>query len=238
MWKPEISIVIPVYNEKDNLPILIPKIIEAMRPLDNKFEVILVDDGSSDGSFEIIQGYSEKYLQIRYLRFKTNAGQTAAFAAGFKDALGEVVVTLDADLQNDPADIPKLLSCLSEYDVVCGWRAERKDTVIKKLSSLIANGFRRKVTGDTIHDTGCSLKVYRKELLDKIKLFKGMHRFLPMLLSMEGAKIVEVKVSHSQRKHGSSKYNIRNRLFTGLYDLFAVRWMQKRQLRYEIAERS
>ncbi len=238
MWKPEISIVIPVYNEKDSLPVLIPKVVEVMKPLQRKFELILVDDGSTDGSFDIIKGYSEKYMEVRYLRFKANGGQTAAFAAGFQAVAGEIVVTLDADLQNDPADIPRLLSCLPEYDVVCGWRADRKDTRIKKISSRIANAVRRRITKDSIHDTGCSLKVYNKVLLDRIKLFKGMHRFLPVLLAMEGAKVYEVKVNHGQRRYGISKYNIGNRLFVGIYDLFAVRWMQRRQLSYEIAERS
>lgn len=238
MWKPDISIVIPVYNEEENLSVLISKIMEVMQPLDRGFEVILIDDGSSDSSLNTIKEYSQKHMEVRYLKFKQNAGQTAAFDAGFKSALGDIVVTLDADLQNDPNDIPKLLSYIPEYDVVCGWRAERKDTWVKKLSSRLANKARSSVTGDTIHDTGCSLKVYKRELLVKLKLYNGMHRFLPVLLSMEGANITEVKVSHNKRKYGVSKYNIRNRLFVGIYDLLSVRWMQRRKLNYDIAERS
>lgn len=233
MWKPEISVVIPVYNEEENLPILIPKITEVLKPLDKNFEIILVDDGSTDNSFNVIKDLSSRFMEVRYIRFKKNTGQTAAFDAGFKNALGDVVVTLDADLQNDPADIPKLLSYIPDYDIVCGWRAERKDPLIKKISSRIANSFRNFLTKDSIHDTGCSLKVYKREWLDKIKLYKGLHRFLPTLLKLEGARIIEVKVSHNPRKFGRSKYNIRNRLFTGLYDLLAVRWMQKRRLNYE-----
>lgn len=238
MWKPEMSVVLPVYNEEKNLPILIPQVLEALKPLDKKFEIILVDDGSTDKSFEIIKELAGRYMEVRYLRFKNNAGQTAAFDAGFKNALGEIVVTLDSDLQNDPKDIPKLLSCIPQYDVVCGWRAERQDPVTKKISSRIANNFRNLLTNENIHDTGCSLKVYKRELLEDVKLFRGMHRFLPTLLKMEGASVIEVKVSHNPRKFGKSKYNIKNRLFSGLYDLLAVRWMQKRKLGYEISERS
>lgn len=233
MWKPEISVVIPVYNEEENLPILIPKIVEVLKPLNKNFEIILVDDGSTDNSFNVIKDLGSKYMEVRYIRFKKNTGQTAAFDAGFKNALGDVVITLDADLQNDPADIPKLLSYIPDYDIVCGWRAERKDPLIKKISSRIANSFRNFLTKDSIHDTGCSLKVYKREWLDKIKLYKGLHRFLPTLLKLEGARIIEVKVSHNPRKFGRSKYNIRNRLFTGLCDLLVVRWMQKRRLNYE-----
>lgn len=238
MWKPEISIVIPVYNEEENLPILIPQIIEALKPLERRFEIILVDDGSIDNSFNVIRELSSKYMEVRYIRFRKNAGQTAAFDAGFRNALGDIVVTLDSDLQNDPRDIPKLLSYIPSYDIVCGWRAERKDLLVKKISSRIANNFRNIFTKDSIHDTGCSLKVYKREWLDRIKLYRGMHRFLPTLLKMEGASVIEVKVTHNPRRFGRSKYNIKNRLWTGLYDLVVVRWMQKRRLTYEVTERS
>lgn len=238
MWKPEISVIVPVYNEEENLPILVPQIISVLKPLERKFEIILVDDGSTDNSFNIIKDLSNQHMEIRYIRFKKNTGQTAAFDAGFKGAMGDIIVTLDSDLQNDPRDIPKLLSYIPDYDVVCGWRANRKDSFVKKLSSRIANNFRNLLTKDLIHDTGCSLKVYKHELIKKIKLYRGMHRFLPTLLLMEGARLVEVKVSHAQRKFGKSKYNIKNRLFSGLYDLLAVRWMQKRKLDYVISERS
>lgn len=238
MWKPEISIVIPVYNEEENLPLLVPQIASVLKPLERKFEIILVDDGSTDNSFNIIKDLSKQYIEVRYIRFKTNTGQTAAFDAGFKSAMGDIVVTMDSDLQNDPEDIPRLLSYLPNYDVVCGWRAKRKDSLVKKVSSKIANIFRNFFTKDSIHDTGCSLKVYKREFLNKIKLYRGMHRFLPTLLAMEGARLVEVKVSHNSRKFGKSKYNVRNRLFNGFYDLLAVRWMQKRKLDYIISERS
>jgi len=238
MWKPDVSVVIPVYNEEKNLPILIPQIIDVLKPLDKKFEILLVDDGSTDKSLDVIKDFCGKFMEVRYIKFLKNAGQSAAFDAGFRNALGEIVVTLDADLQNDPKDIPKLLSFVPEYDVVCGWRAERNDPLIKKISSRVGNAVRNFMTKENIHDTGCSLKVYKSDWLQQIKLYRGMHRFLPTLLKMEGAKVVEVKVSHNQRKFGKSKYNIRNRMFSGLYDLLAVRWMQKRKLNYEIGEKS
>ena len=238
MWKPEISIVVPVFNEEKNLPILVPQIAEVMRVLDRKYEIILVDDGSTDNSFRVINDLTKKYMEVRYIRFEINSGQSAAFDAGFKKAVGEVIVTLDSDLQNDPKDISKLLSYIPQYDVVCGWRTGRQDSLVKKISSRIANKIRNLLIKDNIHDTGCSLKAYKKEWLDRIRLYNGMHRFLPALLCMEGARILEVKVNHNPRRYGRSKYNIRNRLFKGIYDLLAVRWMQKRKLNYEITERS
>jgi glycosyltransferase involved in cell wall biosynthesis len=238
MWKPDISVVIPVYNEEKNLSILIPHIVDVLKPLDKKFEILLIDDGSTDKSLDIIKELCSKFMEVRYIKFIKNAGQSAAFDAGFRNALGETVVTLDADLQNDPNDIPKLLSFIPEYDVVCGWRAERNDSLIKKISSWVGNTIRNFMTNENIHDTGCSLKAYKNDWLKEIKLYRGMHRFLPTLLKMEGARVVEVKVNHNPRKFGKSKYNIRNRMFSGLYDLLAVRWMQKRKLNYEISERS
>lgn len=238
MWKAEISVIMPIYNEEKNLSVLVPQVVNVLKPLDRKFEIILVDDGSTDNSFNEIRELSTKYMEVRYIRFKKNAGQTAAFDAGFRNAMGDIVVTLDSDLQNDPKDIPKLLSYIPDYDIVCGWRIDRKDSLVKKISSRIANNFRNIFTKDSIHDTGCSLKVYKREWLERIRLFRGMHRFLPTLLKMEGARVAEIKVSHNPRRFGKSKYNIRNRLFTGLYDLLAVRWMQKRRLTYEVSERS
>ena len=234
----DISIVVPVYNEEENLPRLIPHLADVLRKVGRKFEIILVDDGSVDSSIDIIKNLITKYKEISYLRFIRNCGQTAAIDAGFKTARGDIVITLDGDLQNDPEDIPGMLTYIPEYDIVCGWRVDRQDSLVKKISSRIGNGFRRNITGDRIHDTGCSLKIYKREWLKRIKLFKGMHRFLPVLLQMEGARIIEVKVNHKLRQYGKSKYNIRNRLFAGLYDLLAVRWMQKRALDYQIGERS
>jgi len=238
MWKPEISIVVPVYNEEKNLPILIPQIADVMQRLGRKYEIILVDDGSTDNSFNVITTLAKQYIELRYIRFNSNSGQSAAFDAGFKTAVGEIIVTLDSDLQNNPEDIPNLLSHIPEYDIVCGWRVKRQDSLVRKFSSRIANSIRNLFIKDGIHDTGCSLKAYKKEWLAKIKLYNGMHRFLPALLQIEGARILEVEVSHNPRHYGSSKYNIRNRLFAVIYDMLAVQWMHRRTLLYKITDRS
>jgi glycosyltransferase involved in cell wall biosynthesis len=172
--------------------------------------------------------------RIRLIQFGHNHGQSAAFAAGFKAARGKIFVTLDADLQNNPADIPLLLEMMRDYDVVCGWRHKRNDPWIKKVSSRIGNAVRNKLSEEEIADTGCSLKAFRRECFDNVKLFKGMHRFFPTLMKMEGFRVTQVKVSHHPRLHGESKYNIRNRLFSSFQDLLAIRWMKKRRINYDI----
>jgi glycosyltransferase involved in cell wall biosynthesis len=213
---PEISVVVPVFNEEENLPLLAAELQGVLGSLDRPCEVIFVDDGSSDSSLEALRRLKEKDPAIRIVRLPRNAGQSAALSAGFRAARGGLVVTLDADLQNDPADIPKLLDHLEGYDVVCGVRTHRQDAWMRRASSRIAAGVRNWLTGDPVADAGCTLRVYRAEYLRRIPLFSGMHRFLPTLLKLEGAR------------HGQSKYNIRNRIWRSLADLFAVRWMQKR----------
>jgi len=173
---------------------------------------------------------------VRVIALDGRHGQTAALDAGFRAVRGEVTVTLDADLQNDPADIPSLLAWLDRADVVNGVRQRRRDSVVRRLSSRIANGVRNRVTGEAVTDVGCSLRVMRSEYLRRVKLFRGMHRFLPTLLRMEGARVVEVPVAHRARRYGASKYGIRDRLWVGLTDLAAVRWMQARALRYRKTE--
>jgi dolichol-phosphate mannosyltransferase len=173
---------------------------------------------------------------VGVIRLRRNAGQSAALDAGFKWARGQVVVTLDADLQNDPGDIPRLLGELQDYDVVCGIRQGRQDTWLRRVSSKIANGIRRRVLHDSITDVGCSLRAYRRHCLTRIKLYNGMHRFLPVLLQIEGFRIGQTPVRHHPRRHGQSKYNVRNRAWRALMDLWAVRWMQNRQLRYQVME--
>ena len=232
----EISIVIPVYNERENLTLLDEKITKNLQPLNKTYEVILVDDGSVDGSVELIRKLQEENPNLRLIRFGHNHGQTAAFAAGFSKAHGEIIVTMDADLQNDPADIPLLLEKINEYDVVCGWRHKRNDPLIKKLSSKIANAVRNALSEECIADTGCSLKAFRRTCFKNIKLYNGMHRFFPTLMKMEGFTVTQVKVEHYPRLHGFSKYNIRNRLFASFKDLLAIRWMKKRQINYDIIE--
>ena len=197
-------------------------------------EFVYVDDGSRDGSAEQLLDLAKRDDRIRVLTFEKNSGQTAAFAAGFEAARGEVVATLDADLQNDPADLPRLLAALDRADVVNGVRASRQDGFVRKISSRIGNGFRNYMTQESVTDVGCSLRVMRASYLKRVKLYRGMHRFLPTLLRMEGARVTELPVSHRPRRHGRSKYGIANRLFVGLADVFAVRWMQARKLSWRV----
>ncbi len=231
-----ISVVIPVFNEEENILILNEKLTGVFARLDYEYEIIYVDDGSSDSSRDILKTLAKDDCRIKPVFFRKNSGQSAAMDAGFKAARGELVVTLDADLQNDPEDIELLLNTMKEgnYDTVVGWRYDRQDNLVKKVSSKIANSVRNWLSDEDIADTGCSLKLYKKECLESIKLFNGMHRFLPTLIKMEGYKVGQVKVSHHHRKYGVSKYGISNRLFSGLRDLFAVRWMKARNLDYII----
>ena len=232
----DLSIVIPVYNERDNLVPLEEKLEKVLSKLQLTYEIIMVDDGSVDGSPHIIKSIKKTNPRIKLIRFGSNHGQSAAFAAGFKAARGKYFVTLDADLQNNPADIPLLLEKMDEFDVVCGWRFKRNDPWIKRVSSKIGNAVRNSLSQEEIADTGCSLKAFRRECFNNVKLFKGMHRFFPTLMKMEGFRVTQVKVSHHPRLHGESKYNIRNRLFSSLHDLMAIRWMKKRQINYDIIE--
>jgi glycosyltransferase involved in cell wall biosynthesis len=213
-------------------------IAEALTALRTSYELLFVDDGSSDGTPHILQELVATWPEVRMIRFRHNAGQTAALDAGFKQARGQVVVTLDADLQNDPRDIPQVLEKLKDYEVVCGIRQYRQDTWWRRLSSEIANRTRRSVLHDDIIDIGCSLRAYRRHCLASIKLYHGMHRFLPVLLRLEGFRIGQTPVSHHPRRYGRSKYNARNRAWRALMDLWAVRWMQRRQLRYEVIEQA
>lgn len=231
---PEYSIVIPIYNEEDNIKLLAEGIVNAMDSISESYEVILVDDGSDDRSNELLKELCAANRKFTTIVFQQNCGQTAAFDAGFKKARGKIVITLDADLQYDPMDISLLLPKLGEYDVVCGYRKKRADSWVKRISSKIANFARNRLSGENVRDTGCSLKAFKKECLQNLKLYEGMHRFFPTLLKMEGYKITEVPVSHFPRKYGVSKYNIHNRLFKSFKDLIAVRWMQKRYLNYKI----
>jgi glycosyltransferase involved in cell wall biosynthesis len=232
----DISIVIPVYNEQDSIRPLVSELREVLKGGNKSYEIIFVDDGSRDRSFEILQEAASHDSQIRVIRFRKNAGQTAAFDAGFRAAQGDIVVTMDADLQNDPRDIPRLVGKAVGFDVVCGWRYKRKDPWIKIVSSKIANFVRNVLSREEIADTGCSLKAFRRESLQNMKLFNGMHRFLPTLAKMEGFTVTQVKVNHRPRRFGKTKYNIRNRMVRAFADLLAVRWMKKRHLAYEIEE--
>ena len=225
---PELSLVIPVYNEQDNLPILAAEIAAALRPLGLPYEVLFVDDGSTDESPAVLARLAGADPVLRVLRQRRNSGQSAALDAGFRQARGAVVVTLDADLQNDPADIPRLLAALDSCDVVCGVRRKRQDGWLRRVSSRIANAVRNRVTHETVTDVGCTLRAVRAEYLGRIPVFAGMHRFLPTLLRLAGARVTEVEVNHRPRLHGEPKYNIRNRVWRATADLLGVRWLQQR----------
>ena len=232
----DISIVIPVFNEEENIKSLIAELGEVLPSLGWSYEIIFVDDGSRDRSFELLQEAASQDQLIRIIRFKKNSGQTAAFDAGFKSAQGDIVVTMDADLQNDPHDIPLLVEKIGKFDIVCGWRHQRKDPWIKIVSSKIANFVRNKLSQEEIVDTGCSLKAYKRECLKTLKLFDGMHRFFPTLAKMEGYTVTQVKVNHRPRRFGKTKYTISNRMVSAFVDLLAVRWMKSRHLNYKIGE--
>lgn len=233
----EISVVVPVYNEEKNLPILVSKLLEVLRGLHKTYEVIFVDDGSSDASGRVLREMAVRYPSIRMLRFKANRGLSAALMAGMREARGDILVALDSDLQNDPADIPKLLEKLDHYDMATGWRQKREDPWLKRISSRIANMVRNRLSGENIHDSACTLRAFKKECIKEICAFNGMHRFLPTLVKMRGYRIIEVPVAHHPRRFGKSKYNIRNRMVRSFVDLLAVRWMKHRHLDYEIEER-
>lgn len=234
--QPRLSIVVPVHDEEDNLEPLYLEICEALKAQSDEFELVLVDDGSRDRSLERMRGLAARDPRVRLVVLDGNHGQTAALDAGFRAVRGEITATLDADLQNDPHDLPKLLSCLDRADVVNGVRVDRHDSLVRKLSSKIGNGFRNWVTGESVTDVGCSIRVMRTEYLRRVKLFRGMHRFLPTLLRMEGARLLEIPVAHRARHAGRSKYGIANRLFVGVADVLAVRWMQSRAIRYRVRE--
>ena len=224
---PRISVVVPVFDEEPNLAPLVQEIGAAFAGLD--YELLVVDDGSRDGTAATLARLAAEEPRLRPLRHDRNYGQSAALATGFAAARGELLVTLDGDLQNDPADAPRLLAELERgFDVVSGVRQRRQDSWVRKVSSRIANGVRRRVLDDGITDVGCSMKAYRTRVLKRLPPFHGMHRFLPALARMEGARITELPVTHRARRFGKSKYNISNRLWRGLADLLGVWWLQRR----------
>lgn len=236
---PEISLVVPIYNEEDNLRALVSEITSEMESTNRLWELILVDDGSTDESLPLIRELAEDSPRLRYVALAENCGQSAAFAAGFADARGEIIITLDADLQNDPSDIPTMLDVYGKNGVtmVVGWRAKRMDSPAKRLASKLGNAARNWISCENIKDTGCSLKVMRADMLRKIPAFNGMHRFFPTLMRLEGAVVAEVKVNHRPRRAGVSKYGIWDRARKTVFDLLAVRWLQSRHIRFAVKER-
>jgi dolichol-phosphate mannosyltransferase len=228
---PDVSVVVPVFNEKENIAILQSELGNALAWIDH--EIIFVDDGSTDRSVEKI----EAAPNVRVLRFEKNTGQSAALYAGIQAARGQSIVMIDSDLQNDPADIPRLLEEISRgADLVCGYRAKRKDTVTKRLTSRIANFVRSRFTKDYVRDTGCTLKAMRRECSVALVPFKGMHRFIPALIRGAGFKLVEIPVNHRPRRFGQTKYGFGSRAWRATMDMFGVRWLLSRRLDYKIRD--
>ena len=232
----DLSVVIPVYNEEENLPLLWPELRSVLEPLGLQFEVLFIDDGSRDRSAEIVRGFRDADPRVRLIRLKANSGETAATYAGFKSARGRWLVTMDADLQNDPHDLPMLLAHLDQWDGVTGWRVKRDDPFLRRASSRVANAIRNWVSDESVQDSGCTYRAFRRECLRSLVLYRGFHRFLPTLLRMRGYRVVEVPVNHRPRRFGQSKYGIGNRAVAAFKDLLVIRWMKDRVLRYAIAE--
>ena len=228
---PRVSVVVPVFNEEENISILQSELRSAMSGVDH--ETIFVDDGSTDRSAEKI----ERAPNVRLLRFEKNTGQSAALYAGIKAARGETIVMIDSDLQNDPADIPRLLAEISRgADLVCGYRAKRKDTFTKRLTSRIANFVRSRFTKDYVRDTGCTLKAMKRDCADALVPFKGMHRFIPALIRGAGHQLVEIPVNHRPRRFGQTKYGFGSRAWRATMDMFGVRWLLSRRLNYKVRD--
>jgi len=228
---PLVSVVVPVFNEEDNIVELQKQIAEALKDLD--YELVIVDDGSTDATVSRVV----KSERVRLLEFAKNAGQSAAMHAGIHQAKGEILVLLDGDLQNDPADIPAMIERLNAgFDLVCGYRAKRKDTPFKRLQSRIANNVRSRFIGDNVRDTGCTLKVMRRDCREALLLFNGMHRFIPALIGAMGWRVTEMPVNHRARIHGISKYGFGNRALRATMDMFGVRWLNSRRKTYQIKE--
>jgi len=232
--KAKYSIVIPLKDEEGNIETLIEEVEQVMNTLHEAWELICIDDGSIDKTRAILEKLATIKPYLHVLIFTNNFGQSSAFDAGFKMAKGEFVITMDGDGQNDPADIPKLIKTAENCDLVCGIRQIRKDSFLKKMTSFFANSIRGRICKDGIKDSGCSLKLYRQRCLCRIKMYQGMHRFLPALFQIEGFRVKEIPVNHRKRTKGTSKYHFWNRSLNTVSDMFAVRWMRKRRLHYTI----
>jgi glycosyltransferase involved in cell wall biosynthesis len=224
MTDPEISVVVPLYNEEENIIPLYEELGNVLKKLKKTHEIIFIDDGSTDGTYKILKKIHDGNKSVRAIRFRRNFGQTAALGAGFDTAQGDIVISMDGDLQNDPEDIPNLLEKLDEgYDVVAGWRHEREDPISKKIPSKIANWLRELLLKENIHDSGCTLRAYRKDALKNIKLYGEMHRYIPALLGLRGFKVAETKVKHRERIHGDTKYTS-GRIIRGFLDLLYMKF--------------
>ncbi len=227
---PEISFVIPCHNEQDNLRALVTGIREAIDPLKRTYEIVIADDFSTDKSWAVLKELAAEDVRVRGLRFAFNCGQSAALWSGMNVARGRYIITLDADLQNDPRDVPQFLAALEKFDCVCGSRIAARgegDGFVRIASSRIANWVRNKMSGENVTDAGCCYRAFKRTCIADLKFFKGMHRFLPTLFKIEGFTVTEIAVRHNPRTAGTSHYGVWNRLFASFYDLLAVRWMQR-----------
>jgi glycosyltransferase involved in cell wall biosynthesis len=227
----ELSIVIPVFNEVDNLVVLVRELSRVLIPLNRSYEIIVIDDASTDNTAAMLRELRRIVPELVVCTHRINTGQSAGIATGFQQARGRIIITMDGDLQNDPVDIPILLGNLGDdIDCVCGIRQKRMDNYVKKVSSKIGNAFRNRITGDTIKDAGCSYRAIRRSALGEVVVFNGMHRFLPTILRAQGYVVKEVAISHRPRTRGVTKYGVHNRLWRGILDCFAIRWYRRRSI--------
>ncbi|MBP7215743.1 MAG: glycosyltransferase family 2 protein [Candidatus Omnitrophica bacterium] len=234
----EYSVIIPLFNEQESLVLLQEELDVVLRKTNAAYEIIYIDDGSTDASLETLKGIRKRYPEVKIVSFKKHAGKSAALCAGFNVARGRFFITLDADLQNNPADIPELLRFKDQCDLIMGIRVKRQDSWLQRFSSGFAHGCRQLVLKDQTKDAGCALRVFRREVLDSVYLFRNFHRFFGYLVRAHGFTVKDIPVTHRPRSFGKSKYTTLKRLIEGIFDLFGVWWIQKRQIRYEIAYQS
>lgn len=234
---PDLSVVIPIYNEAENLDPLLTELTGVLKNLNKSYEIICINDASTDGSLQVLKDLKPLYPELRILSHTINSGESAGQATGFRYSRGDIIITMDGDMQNDPGDIPKMLKALSdEVACVCGVRKVREDNVVRRISSYIANTFRNFMTGDAISDAGCTFRAIRRSALKEMVVFNGMHRFLPSILRAQAYRVVEIPINHRPRFAGRSKYGIGNRLWRGILDCFAMRWYKARAVRGDRVE--
>lgn len=232
-----VSVIVPFYNEEENVPLIADRIASVFASIpDQAYECLFVNDASTDGTREALDTLTASDDRVRVLHFAKNRGQSAALMAGLRAARGDYLLTIDGDLQNDPQDFPKIIELLADHDCVCGYRANRQDTWVRRMSSRVANGVRRAILNDGIRDTGCGTKGFRKSCVPHFVCFNGAHRYFAVMVRAAGLTLTECPVSHHPREHGVSKYGVHNRLWRGIYDLVGVGWLQKRYVRYEIEQ--
>ena len=233
----DLTVLIPVLDEEENVAPLLEELVPVLERLGKTYEIIFVDDGSTDKTYERLCELQARFPKIRVIRFKVNYGKTAALVAGWEESCGRIIVTMDGDQQNDPCDIPRMIEQIPPYDLVCGYRIRRHDSWFRRIQSAIANRVRDWVIHDGIRDSGCAFQALRHEALHTQKFYRGLHRFLPAMFMLDGYRVTQVPVSHRPRMRGKGKYNLRNRIVRTFDDLMAVRWLRSRWIKYEIAEK-